>query len=140
MSSFFPYLMYFTPSQMEINHITNSHRLIAILFSCKRLTATSWDNKLSFNACCVRPGILRCSSCSDAGISGMMPSGMILKITNRTVSNVFVPGVPKKVLPFEKSPKFDYEAFSKIFVLIPFFNGPKLFGDDKNFVFVTYRV
>ena len=42
---------------------------------------------------------------------------------------------PKKVLMFEKSPKFDYHpdyhTFSKIFFLISFVNGPKIFGDHK---------
>ena len=54
----------------------------------------------------------------------------------------FVLGVPKKVLPFEKSPKFGYQAFSKIFSLTHFFNGPKISGDDKIFfsVFKEYEI
>ena len=40
---------------------------------------------------------------------------------------------PKKVLSFEKSPKFGYHALSKTFFFILFVNGPKIFGDDKKF-------
>ena len=46
-------------------------------------------------------------------------------------------GCYKKVIPFEKSQKFDCLTFSKIFFSIPFVNGPKTFGDDKTFVFGT---
>ena len=48
-----------------------------------------------------------------------------------------VPGVRQNVLTFEKSPKFGFHAFSKIFFLIPLVNGPKIFGDDENFAFGT---
>ena len=42
-----------------------------------------------------------------------------------------LPGFPEKVLPFEKLPKFGYQAFSKLSLLILFVNGPKIFGDCK---------
>ena len=48
-----------------------------------------------------------------------------------------VPGVPKKVLLFEKSPKFGFKTFPKIFFFVPSANGPRMFGDDKNFFFGT---
>ena len=66
----------------------------------------------------------------------MISQGLDSSISNeRQLESI--PGVPKKVLPYEKSPKFDYQAFSKIFFLIPFVNGPKIFGNDNFFVFGT---
>ena len=48
-----------------LSYSTNSHLLSATLFSCRRLTATSWDNHVSLlpassvwpSCCCIRIGI-----------------------------------------------------------------------------------
>ena len=48
--------------------------------------------------------------------------------------SIHIVGVPNKYLLFEISPKFDYQALSKIFFLFSFVNDPKTYGDDKMFV------
>ena len=40
-------------------------------------------------------------------------------------------------LPFQNSPKFDYESYHKIFFLTTFVNDPNVFQDDEIVLFVT---
>ena len=46
----------------------------------------------------------------------------------------------KKILPFEKSPKFDYESYHKIFFLISFVNDLSIFIDDEMLVLSSMNI
>ena len=43
--------------------------------------------------CCERPGIRRCNSCKEAGISAIIPSGIILRKKLTLVIGQFKAGV-----------------------------------------------
>ena len=46
-------------------------------------------------------------------------------------------GCLKKVVPFQKSPKFDYKTYHEMCSMISFVNYPNKFKDGKKFVFIT---
>lgn len=52
-------------------------------------------------------------------------------------SKKILPSVPKKVVPFKKSPKCGYGTYYKHFVFISFVHDPNIFQRDKIFAFIT---